>query len=58
MIQSAIGVQALQNQLSRIKFFFKKLYPRIHFDVTDEEARTLRQQLTKQTEDKFNGLFS
>ncbi len=28
MIQSAIGVQALQNQLSRIKFFFKKLYPR------------------------------
>jgi len=88
MIQSAIGVQTLQNQLyQEIKWLSSKnlaellnfvsyikhrdslkstnqpvrlegLWETIPFDVTDEDVRTLRQQLTKQSEDKFNALFS
>jgi len=88
MIQSAIGVQALQKQLyQEVKWLSSKnlaelldfvgylkyrespksapqpvilegLWEAIHFDVTDEDIRALRQQLTKQTEEKFNVLFS
>ncbi|EDN68321.1 hypothetical protein BGP_1832 [Beggiatoa sp. PS] len=88
MIQSAIGVQTLQNQLyqevnclssknlaellnfvSYLKYrdnlsstkkpvILEGLWESIPFDVTDEEVRVLRQQLTQQTEDKLNALFS
>ena len=88
MIQSAIGVQTLQNQLyQEVKWLSSKnlaellnfvsylkhrdslkstnqpvilegLWESIPFDVTDEDVRTLRQQLTKQTGNKFNALFS
>jgi len=88
MIQNAIGVQTLQNQLyqevknlssknmaellnfvSYIKYrdglkstnrpiILEGLWEAIPFDVTDEDVRALRQQLTQQTEDKLNALFS
>ncbi|MDM8557687.1 hypothetical protein [Candidatus Parabeggiatoa sp. HSG14] len=88
MIQSTIGVQALQNQLyQEVKYLSSKnlselinfvnylkyrdglkttnkpvrlegLWEDIHFDVTDEDVRALRQQLTQQTEDKLNALLS